>query len=275
MPVITICGQGPSAERAHVAVNLAAEAALGGRTTLLIDLDPQASATRQLFRDPLDQSPNLESLVLRGGPLTEHTRTLRLYVRSWVVFTRSWPLHVIPGARRLEGKPRVDAATQLRLLLVAAQKAFDVVVADAPGLADALGRAAAVDSDRLVPVIRAGPAADHEIESYARQSLAQGVRESAILHLLVGTEINRHLGALSRESVTRLVERARRESRPIGRVLQTEIRHDVALAATRSLDRTRADWVRFAAEVLADCETRLPQRPTKQPSQDAQRCDDD
>ncbi len=267
MPVITVCGPGPSAERAHVAVNLAAEAALGGRTTLLFDLDPQSPATRQLFRGPLDESPSLESLVLSRGPVTDHTRILRIHVRSWLVFNRYRTVHVIAGASRLEGRRRVDAAAQLKPVLDSASRAFDVVVADAPGLADALGRAAAVDSDRLVPVIRAGPAADHEIESCVREALAQGIREPAILHLLVGTEVNRHLGALCRESVARLVERARRESRPIGRVLRTAIRHDVALAARHGLEvRRRDDWVRFAAEVLANCENELPRRPSEQPA---------
>jgi cellulose biosynthesis protein BcsQ len=255
VPIITVCGPGPSAERAHVAVNLAAEAALLGRRTLLVDLDPQCSGTHQLFRPPFAEEPNLESVLTRGGSIEDHARTLRIHVRTWLILSRARTLYVIAGARGLDGRARHDAAARLTLVLKASRERFQLVIADAPGLADPLGYSAVRSSDRVVFAVRAGVAVDHEVRSCTNQATARGVPAKSILHLLIGTEVNQHLGRLARESLDRLVETARRESRPIGRVLRTVIRHDVGLLATYGFEvRRRSDWVDLAAEIVADCE---------------------
>jgi cellulose biosynthesis protein BcsQ len=252
--IVTICGQGRGEERAHVAVNLAAEATLLGKRVLLVDLDPRSFATQQVFHERSTDEPNLQSALVRGGLIDENVRKLRIDVRSWRHWRHSRDLFVVTGAPDLDGQLREQAASGLAAAIDSVRNRYDLVVFDAPALSDRIVMNALGISDRVIFVIRAGAAIEQEIRTCVQQAVARGAPPGKLLHLVVGSEVNQRLSGTVRESLHHLVETSKREGRPIGRLLNTEIGHDVGLISAQGLEvRRRSDWLDFAAEVLADC----------------------
>lgn len=249
---IAVFGQGSSAERAHVAVNLAIEATLLRQRTLLVDLDEQAAATGQVFDGLSSGDPNLETLLAGRGSIDDIARPLHLRLQTWLVLSRIVTLLVVVGAPDLAGQRRRDAADRLGPVMTSAGSHFDVVVLAASRLSEPLGKAALAISDCVLSVVKAGPVADQEARTFATQATALGVPERKLLHVLTGTEVNKHFGRLALEAMERAAEQANRDGRPFGRLLKTRISHDVALAGSnRSRLKRRRDWTNLAIEVLS------------------------
>src|SRR4029453_14272043 len=76
MRIIALANQKGGVAKTTTAVNLAATLAELGQSVLLIDLDPQGSATRWLGADPGGRG--LYDLFTRGGPLDDLAEPTRL-----------------------------------------------------------------------------------------------------------------------------------------------------------------------------------------------------
>ena len=129
------------------AVNLAAAFARSGLTTLLIDLDPQASASYSLGVGR-DQTESSAAEVLSG----------KIEVGEAAVETAVPGLHLLPGSLRLAGSElslvRKQEPEKLLRRAIAPVRRYDMVVMDSPpGLSILTLNALAAADAFVVPVV--------------------------------------------------------------------------------------------------------------------------
>jgi chromosome partitioning protein len=109
-------------------INLAAALTLANRSVLVVDMDPQANATRGLGISPDDRLPSVYDLIMNNGRKT---------VDETVVATRWDGLHLIPSTVDLSGAEveLVDAEgreNRLKEALAPVVGRYDFILMDTP-----------------------------------------------------------------------------------------------------------------------------------------------
>lgn len=147
-PIIAICNQKGGVGKTAVALGLASAGSTHGRV-LVIDVDPQANATRALGLDPDDCDVTISDLlaVSQPGRIVE------------AIHRTDWPgVDVVPSeldAAKRETDPDLDAPFRLREALTGAADAlsiYDVVLIDCPPSLGRLLAGAMIVADRALIV---------------------------------------------------------------------------------------------------------------------------
>jgi len=142
--VIAISNTKGGSGKTSTAVNLSFAMAITHRRVLLIDLDPQASATVALGFERADDRHSLAGVLISGNPLpaviTRYKRGLFDMVPS------NEDLTAVPVA--LYNEP--DASTRLKKALLAVRESYDFVFIDCPPSSGVLFDNALCASDRLI-----------------------------------------------------------------------------------------------------------------------------
>ena len=124
--VICIANQKGGVGKTTTAVNLSASLSLAGRTTLLIDIDPQASATSGVGLAKADGVPTSYEVIMGEQPATAAIRATSVQLLS-----------VLPSTRDLIGceielVPMIAREHRLTEALRNVRGAYDYVVIDCP-----------------------------------------------------------------------------------------------------------------------------------------------
>jgi chromosome partitioning protein len=151
---ICIANQKGGVGKTTTAINLSAALATAGKTTLLIDLDPQCNATSGLGRRPVDEHALLSSRPLRLGVSESEVPGLFL----------------LPGSRAFRDVDFLASADEARerQLLAHLQEGtglFDYVVIDCPPSLGRLTKLALAASDEVLMPI--------QCEFFAMEGLTQ------------------------------------------------------------------------------------------------------
>jgi len=151
---ICIANQKGGVGKTTTAINLSAALATAGKTTLLIDLDPQCNATSGLGRRPVDEHALLSSRPLRLGVSESEVPGLFL----------------LPGSRAFRDVDFLTSADEARerQLLAHLQEGtglFDYVVIDCPPSLGRLTKLALAASDEVLMPI--------QCEFFAMEGLTQ------------------------------------------------------------------------------------------------------
>jgi chromosome partitioning protein len=151
---ICIANQKGGVGKTTTAINLSAALATAGKTTLLIDLDPQCNATSGLGRRPVDEHALLSSRPLRLGVCESEVPGLFL----------------LPGSRAFRDVDFLTSADEARerQLLAHLQEGtglFDYVVIDCPPSLGRLTKLALAASDEVLMPI--------QCEFFAMEGLTQ------------------------------------------------------------------------------------------------------
>lgn len=146
--ILAIVSRKGGVGKTTTAVGLAAAFAERGGRVLLLDLDPQASATLSLGVARSDLSPSAADLLLRDMPLAEVIRPTRTSGLDLV--TSSIDLQAYEAETRYQR----DQETVLRAKLAAVEHRYDFVVLDCPPSLNLLSRnALAACTCYVVPVV--------------------------------------------------------------------------------------------------------------------------
>jgi chromosome partitioning protein len=127
MRIIGLANHKGGVAKTTTAVNLAASIAAMGRSVLLIDCDPQASASRWLGFEPASGRPFLEDVFAGEATLAESTYPTKVERVSLVPSSSQLAVQ----DRLLAGKP-APAAVLLRALRATPASAFDYALLDSP-----------------------------------------------------------------------------------------------------------------------------------------------
>jgi len=152
--IISVANQKGGVGKTTTAINLAAALAKSGRTSLVVDIDPQCNATSGLGAEPAQRHP-----LLAGRPLAES-----------VVSTTVPGLFVLPGSLSLTDADALSAsnrqrAAALRQQLTTELAHFDYIFLDCPPSLGQLTRAAlGACSEVYIPI---------QCEYFAMEGLSQ------------------------------------------------------------------------------------------------------
>jgi chromosome partitioning protein len=152
--IISVANQKGGVGKTTTAINLAAGLAKAGRSTLVIDVDPQCNATSGLGVTPARSHP-----LLAGHPL-----------EGAVVETAQPGLHVLPGSQSLADADALSAsnrqrASTARQQLTTGLNRFEYVFIDCPPSLGQLTRAALSASSAIyIPI---------QCEYFAMEGLSQ------------------------------------------------------------------------------------------------------
>jgi chromosome partitioning protein len=138
--------------KSTIVCNLAAVSALRGRTTLVIDLDPQANASQYLLGGDVEHAtPNICDFY-------EQTLGFRLFEsvpKEFIHHTRFDRLHILPSSIEVESlQPRLEAKFKITKLRAALSQLtrYDEVYLDTPPASNVFTMSALIASDRcLIP----------------------------------------------------------------------------------------------------------------------------
>ncbi len=152
--IISVANQKGGVAKTTTAINLADGLARSGRSTLLVDLDPQCNATSGVGAAPAQKHP-----LLAGRPVSE-----------FIVETRCPRMFVLPGSRALADADALSASNQKRGLSLRQQLAsdlgrFDYIFLDCPPSLGQLTRSALAASTQIyIPI---------QCEYFAMEGLSQ------------------------------------------------------------------------------------------------------
>ena len=152
--IISVANQKGGVGKTTTAINVAAGLAKSGRTTLVIDVDPQCNATSGLGVEPAQRHP-----LVAGRPLAES-----------VVETALAGLHVLPGSLSLADADALSASNRQRASLLRQQlshelSGYDFVFIDCPPSLGQLTRAAlGASAEVYIPI---------QCEYFAMEGLSQ------------------------------------------------------------------------------------------------------
>ncbi|MFI5394851.1 MAG: ParA family protein [Candidatus Binatia bacterium] len=124
--IVCIANQKGGVGKTTTAVNLSAGLSLAAHSTLLVDIDPQASASSGAGVSRADGTPTVYEVLLGEQPAAAAVRTSA--VES---------LHVLPSSRDLIGAeielvPMIGREHRLREALQSIREAYDYVIIDCP-----------------------------------------------------------------------------------------------------------------------------------------------
>lgn len=144
MPIYAFANQKGGVGKTTSAVNLAACLAAAGRSTLLVDLDPQANATASLGIERKGLSGSVYEVLVNGRPLAEHilpTRWANLYLVPATSDLAGAEVELVPAPRR---------EFRLRDALEGIRSAYDYILIDCPPSLGLLTLNAMVAADALI-----------------------------------------------------------------------------------------------------------------------------
>jgi chromosome partitioning protein len=152
--IISVANQKGGVGKTTTAINIAAGLAKSGRTTLVVDVDPQCNATSGLGVPPASRHP-----LVAGLPLADS-----------VVETKQTGLFVLPGSQSLADADALSASNRQRAATLRQQVSgelsrFDYVFFDCPPSLGQLTRAALGTSGAIfIPI---------QCEYFAMEGLSQ------------------------------------------------------------------------------------------------------
>ena len=224
--VIAICNQKGGVGKTTTAVNVGAYLALEGRTTLLVDFDPQGNASSALGSNPLET----ETSIYHGILGTVHPESV-------IKQTALSRLHLVPAAPHLAGAmvELVDAPEReyfLRKFLNQLRHKYDYILIDLPPSLSLLTVNGLVASDEvLIPV---------QAEYYSLEGIGQLLETVKLLNNNLSHDLKVNGAFLTmydkREHLSREVARDLRRNFPHP-VFTTEIPRSVALAEAPSFSK--------------------------------------
>lgn len=152
--ILCVVNQKGGVGKTTTAVNLSAALALAGKTTLLLDMDPQCNATTAL-----GIAPSNGHALISDALLSEH-----------VVATEKANLSVVPGSRTFHDVDKLATAgdrdaTRVRKHLDSVIEAYDYILIDCPPSVGALTQTAlSASTEVLIPI---------QCEYFAMEGLTQ------------------------------------------------------------------------------------------------------
>ncbi len=152
--ILCVVNQKGGVGKTTTAVNLSAALALAGKTTLLLDMDPQCNATTAL-----GLAPSNGHALISDALLSEH-----------VVATEKDNLSVVPGSRTFHDVDKLATAgdrdaTRVRKHLDSVIEAYDYILIDCPPSVGALTQTAlSASTEVLIPI---------QCEYFAMEGLTQ------------------------------------------------------------------------------------------------------
>lgn len=144
---ITISGQKGGCGKSVFAVNISASLALFERKTLLVDCDPQASATAWVPDMQPSSKPDIASLFTGRAWIKDVIRPTALPYLDMIPSG----IDLFPAAQKLAGS--TDNQKILRLLLAEAAGEYEYIILDAPSSYEFLSIASIAASDWILAVM--------------------------------------------------------------------------------------------------------------------------
>jgi len=142
--IITIAGQKGGCGKSVFAVNISASLALFERKTLLVDCDPQASATAWMPDLQPASKPDMTSLISGKAGIKEVIHPTDLPYLDMIPSG----IDLFPAAEKLSGS--TDNQRILRVLLAEAAEEYDYILLDAPSSYEFLSIATVAASDWIL-----------------------------------------------------------------------------------------------------------------------------